>query len=94
METTSPPKSVLQDTIHTAKPLSLPFSLQATRWRGATAAAIHINQIIVNEKSLRGIMSSCGIIVHFHPPIAIEIYMERPECFPLSFGIQDLLPGN
>lgn len=36
------------------------FLSPALRWRVATAAAIHINQIIVNEKSLDGIMLSTG----------------------------------
>jgi len=39
---------------------ALLFSLQTIRWREATAAAVHINQIIANEKSLRDIMLSTG----------------------------------
>lgn len=69
-----------------------PFSLQTMRWRVATAAAIHINQIIVNEKSLRGIMLSTGSLFIF-PPLPLRSIW-RSRVFSLSFGIQDLLPGN
>ena len=70
----------------------LPFSLEAMRWRLATAAAIHMNEIIVNEKSLRGIMLSTGALFIFPPSPLRSIWQSR--VFPLSFGIQDLLPGN
>lgn len=50
------------------------------RWRAATAAAIHTNQIIVNEKSLRGIMLSTGSLFIF-PPSSMEIYMEEQSVF-------------
>lgn len=83
---------LLQDPIH-SKALSLPPSLylEAMRWRVATAAAIHMNQIIVNEKSLRGIMLSTGSLFIFPSPLKT---IWRTRVFPLSFGIQDQLPGN
>lgn len=70
----------------------LPFFCAAQRWRVATAAAIHINQIIVNEKSLRGIMLPTGSLFIFPPSPLRSIW--RSRVFSLSFGIQDLLPGN
>lgn len=61
-------------------------------WREATTAAIHIEKIIVNEKSLRGIMLSTGSLFPF-PPSALRSTW-RSGGFSLSFGIQELLPGN
>lgn len=61
-------------------------------WKEATAAAAHIEQIIVNEKSLRGIMLSTGSLLTF-PPSALGA-IRRSGVFSLSFGIQELLPGN
>lgn len=57
----------------------LPFSPPTTRWRGATAAAIHIKQIIVNEKSLRGIMLSTGSL--FISPLRHRDLYGGAECF-------------
>lgn len=67
-------------------------SQQPRGWREATAAAIHMEKIIVNEKSLRGIMLSTGSLFPF-PPSALRS-TRRSGGFSLSFGIQELLPGN
>lgn len=66
------------------------FSLKPMRWRVATAAAIHMNEIIGNEKSLRGIMLSAGSLFIFPSPLKTIL---RTRVFLFSFGIQDLLPG-
>lgn len=55
------------------------FHSPAPRWRVATAAAIHTNQIIVNEKSLRGIMLSTGSLF-ISPHRHWDLY-GGPECF-------------
>lgn len=52
----------------------------------------HIEQIIVHEKSLRGIMLSTASLFTF-PPSALGS-LRRSGVFSLSFGIQELLPGN
>lgn len=47
------------------------------KWRVGNAAAIQMNEIIANEKSLRGIMLSAGSLFLF--PIAVEDYIEDPS---------------
>lgn len=49
-------------------------------------------RIIVNEKSLRGIMLSTGSLFPFPPSAPRSTW--RSGGFSLSFGIQELLPGN